>query len=123
MAPKSISALNLASKCFARASSPLFNANNGSAAIVAAKSFTSYSKPKQTYYEMYNQPSQYDTLADAPKTYGDVKVSNNGAGSVVSGEMTYINNAEDDTFSIPDTPFVPSVSSDDFVSGQGHRTL
>lgn len=37
--------------------------------------------------------------------------------------MTFINNAEDDSYTIPDTPFVPSVSSDESISGQGHRNI
>ncbi|QPG73766.1 hypothetical protein FOA43_001080 [Brettanomyces nanus] len=122
MTPKSISALNLASKCFVRASKPLFSANRGSAAAVISKHFTSYSKPSQSYYDMYNQPAHYDTT-ESSKSFSELKVINNGTGSIVREEMTFIDNTQDDTYSIPDVPFVPSVCSDDTVSGQGHRNL
>lgn len=113
MSPKSISALNLASKCFSQAVEPVFKSN---VSVVSQKSFTSCSKPKRSYYDMYNMPEE--SIPTSPKT-----VSNNGAGSVVQDEMTYIDNAQDDNYSIPDTPFMPTVCSDEAVSGQGHRTI
>ncbi len=126
MAPQTLSALNMASKCLSKASKPLFNkGDNKAGSIDASKSFSSYSKPARSYYDMYNEPPQYDydSIPDSNYLPDNFHVSNNGCGNVVEGDMTYINNAQDDTYSIPDTPFIPTVYTDDAVSGQGHRTL
>lgn len=126
MAPQALSALNMASKCLTKASKPLFNkSESDSKKINASKKFSSYTQPKRSYYDMYNQPPQYDydSVPESGYIFDDLHVSNNGCGNIIEGEMTYINNAEDDTYSIPDTPFIPTVYTDDAVSGQGHRAL
>ena len=91
--------------------------------VVSPKRFTSYSKPKQSYYDMYNKSLKADTAAEND-TQNSSKVSNNGRGKVLLGEMTYVNNAaESDSYTIPDAPFIPTVVSEDIVSSSGHRTL
>jgi len=124
MMTKSITALNLASRCFVQKYEMLLSpARKNAYMVVSPKRFTSYSKPKQSYYDMYNKSLKADTAAEND-TQNSSKVSNNGRGKVLLGEMTYVNNAaESDSYTIPDAPFIPTVVSEDIVSSSGHRTL
>ncbi len=124
MMTKSITALNLASKCFARKYEMLqIPAKKNVYMAISSKRYTSYSKPKQSFYDMYNKPHKADTTGEYD-IQNNSNVNNNGRGRVFLGEMTYVNNAADsDSYSIPDAPFTPTVVSDDVVSGSGHRTL
>ncbi|GMM48036.1 hypothetical protein DAPK24_046340 [Pichia kluyveri] len=111
MSPISILSLNLAAKNMIKLQSK------------TTKSFISYTTQlrsahnEQTYYAsqsaLYNQPLK-------------TQVSNNAGGQIESSEMTFVKNSHNShtsTSDEDDADFVPSVSSEDKVSGHGHSKI
>lgn len=107
MAPITISSLNIAARNMIRFSN----------VSKTSKVFISYSAPRFSYteadyykYALNNKPQQ-------------TNVSNNAGGHVENSEMTFVKNCATSNSGVSDADdsFVPSVSSDEHVSGSGHK--
>ncbi|GME74931.1 unnamed protein product [Ambrosiozyma monospora] len=125
MSPKSISNMNLSSRCM---STPTQNANTlNSLNNSTRKNFTSYSKPALSYYDMYNTQPEYleneDSGVASLSHKSHPTVINNGFADVAHDELTHIDSAESDVYSIPDEHFVPQVSTDGEAHHHGHSKV
>lgn len=112
MTPISISSLNVAAKHMMKLSSGVPR---------NSKSFISYTSARKSYHES-NYYSQHALHNEPIQT----SVSNNAGGQVESSGKHFIKNCSTSNTTVSDVEdgqFVPSVSSDSNVSGNGHSKV